>query len=35
VAIGWPRGRYGPTTRTPVEQVTHLDAYGNRRWLDT
>ena len=34
VALGWPRGRYGPTTRTPVEQVTHLDAYGNRAWLD-
>jgi hypothetical protein len=27
-------GRYGPTTRRPVEEVTHLDAYGNRAWLD-
>jgi nitroreductase len=35
VALGWPRGRYGPTTRTPVEQVAHLDAYGNRAWLDS
>jgi nitroreductase len=35
VALGWPRGRYGPTTRKPIEQVTHLDAYGNRAWLDT
>jgi nitroreductase len=35
VALGWPRGRYGPTTRIPVDQVTHLDAYGNRAWLDT
>jgi nitroreductase len=35
VPLGWPRGRYGPTTRTPVDQVTHLDAYGNRAWLDT
>jgi nitroreductase len=35
VALGWPRGRYGPTTRKPVDQVTHLDAYGNRAWLDT
>ena len=35
VPLGWPRGRYGPTTRKPVEQVTHLDAYGNRAWLDT
>lgn len=33
VPLGWPRGRYGPTTRRPVEQVTHLDAYGNRVWL--
>jgi nitroreductase len=35
VPLGWPRGRYGPTTRKPVDQVTHLDAYGNRAWLDT
>jgi hypothetical protein len=34
VALGWPRGRYGPTTRKPVEQVLHVDAYGNRAWLD-
>lgn len=32
VPLGWPRGRYGPTTRKPVEQVTHLDTYGNRAW---
>jgi nitroreductase len=30
VPMGWPRGRYGPTTRRPVEEVTHLDWYGNR-----
>ena len=35
VPLGWPRGRYGPTTRKPVEQVVHLDTYGNRAWLDT
>lgn len=35
VPLGWPRGRYGPTTRKPVDQVTHLDQYGNRAWLDT
>jgi len=29
VPLGWPRGRYGPTTRRPVEEVTHLDRYGN------
>jgi nitroreductase len=34
VPLGWPSGRYGPTTRKPVDQVTHLDAYGNRAWLD-
>lgn len=30
IPLGWPRGRYGPTTRKPVEQVVHLDSYGNR-----
>jgi nitroreductase len=35
VPLGWPRGRYGPTTRKPVEEVAHLDAYGNRAWLDS
>ncbi len=35
VPLGWPRGRYGPTTRKPVEQVVHLDAHGNRAWLNT
>ena len=35
VPLGWPRGGYGPTTRRPVDEVTHLDAYGNRAWLDT
>jgi nitroreductase len=34
VPLGWPRGRYGPTTRKPVGEVTHLDGYGNRAWLD-
>lgn len=33
VPLGWPRGRYGPTTRKPVEEVVHLDSYGNRVWL--
>ena len=35
VPLGWPRGRYGPTTRKPVEEVTHLDTYRNRAWLGT
>ncbi len=30
VPLGWPRGRYGPTTRRPVEEVVSLDTYGNR-----
>jgi nitroreductase len=30
VPVGWPRGRYGPTTRRPVGEVVHLDRYGNR-----
>jgi nitroreductase len=35
IPLGWPRGRYGPTTRKPVEEVAHLDSYGNRAWLGT
>ncbi len=34
VPLGWPRGRYGPTTRRPVEEVTHLDRYGRQPWRD-
>jgi nitroreductase len=30
VPLGWPRGRYGPTTRRPVGTVVHFDRYGNR-----
>jgi len=30
VPLGWPRGRYGPTTRRPVAEVVSLDRYGNR-----
>ena len=26
VPLGWPRGRYGPTTRKPVGEVVHLDS---------
>lgn len=32
VPLGWPRGRYGPTTRKPVGTVVHLDRYGNQPW---
>jgi nitroreductase len=30
IPLGWPRGRYGPTTRRPVGDVVSLDRYGNR-----
>jgi nitroreductase len=32
VPLGWPLGRYGPTTRRPVEEITSIDRYGNRAW---
>ena len=30
IPLGWPRGRYGPTTRRPVGTVVHVDRYGNK-----
>jgi nitroreductase len=34
IPMGWPvGGGYGPTTRRPVEELTHLDHYGNRAFL--
>jgi nitroreductase len=33
VPLGWPKGRYGPTTRRPVEEVVSLDRFGNRAFL--
>ena len=33
IPLGWPRGRYGPTTRRPVGEVVHLDRFGNRPFL--
>jgi nitroreductase len=30
IPLGWPRGRYGPTTRKPVGEVVHLDRWGNQ-----
>ena len=33
VPMGWPMGRYGPTTRRPVEKVVSLDRHGNRAFL--
>jgi nitroreductase len=32
IPLGWPRGRYGPTTRRAVGEVTSIDRYGNRAW---
>ena len=32
VPMGWPRGRYGPTTRRPVGDVVHLDTWGAQPW---
>jgi len=32
IPLGWPLGRYGPTTRRPVEEVVSVDRYGNRAW---
>jgi nitroreductase len=29
IPLGWPIGRYGPTTRKPVGDVTHFDKYGH------
>jgi nitroreductase len=34
VPLGWPRGRYGPTTRRPVGEVVHLDRFGAQPWRD-
>jgi nitroreductase len=35
IPIGWPRGRYGPTSRKPVGEVTHVDRWGNQPWRDS
>jgi hypothetical protein len=32
VPLGWPIGRYGPTTRRPVGDVVSLDRFGSRPW---
>ena len=30
IPLGWPLGRYGPTTRKPVHEVVSCDRFGNR-----
>lgn len=34
VPLGWPIGRYGPTTRRPVGEVVSRDRFGNRPWRE-
>ena len=31
IPLGWPLGRYGPTTRKSVHEVVSFDRFGNRR----
>lgn len=31
IPVGWPRGRYGPTSRKPASKVVHYDRWGNRK----
>jgi nitroreductase len=35
VPLGWPLGKYGPTTRRPVGEVVHVDRYGNQPFRAT
>lgn len=30
IPIGWARGKYGPTTRASIDEVVHIDRYGNQ-----
>jgi nitroreductase len=30
IPVGWPKGRYGPTSRKPVEKVVHYDRWGTK-----
>jgi nitroreductase len=31
IPVGWPKGKYGPTSRKPVAKVVHYDRWGNRK----
>jgi nitroreductase len=33
IPLGWPIGKYGPTTRRPVGELVSLDKYANRAFL--
>jgi nitroreductase len=30
IPLGWPSGRYGPTTRRPIHEVVSFDTFGHR-----
>ncbi len=32
IPVGWPRAKFGPVKRVPVEEVSSLDRYGRRLW---
>jgi nitroreductase len=34
IPLGWPIGKYGPTTRRPIREIAHLDRYGNRAFAN-
>jgi nitroreductase len=34
IPLGWPMGKYGPTTRRPVGELVSLDRYGNRAFRE-
>jgi nitroreductase len=34
VPLGWPRGRYGPKARKPVDAVVHLERYSRTAGAD-
>ena len=31
IPVGWPKGRFGPPVRLPVEQVVYWEKWGDRR----
>jgi nitroreductase len=35
IPLGWPLGKYGPTTRRPVGDVVHVDRYGHQPFKAT
>lgn len=35
IPIGWAAGRYGPTQRTAIGEVVHLDHFGNQPFAAT